>query len=109
MSAGQASCAATLRRRRSAPIPRASEGAARVCERRNRDTSHEALQRGRLLARCLQAKLRAPPHYVVGGLRPFLAHQITHLGGGEVAGEALAEIGEAARVAEHAIEPRAVV
>ena len=61
-------------------------------QRDRRHEAHARRQRLALVARQSQAELAAPPQDIVGVARPFLLHQIAHLGGGEVGAETLPEI-----------------
>src|SRR5581483_8639092 len=69
---------------------------------------HEAGQRLAFLWRREEPELGAPPQHIVAGLRPFVVHQVAHLGPGEVAGETGPEILEALRLPENARRAGAV-
>ena len=62
----------------------------------------------RWASRHVQAFLGAPPQHVLGLDRPFLAHQVAHLGLVEVAAEMAAEIGHRLYVLQQLVQPGAV-
>ena len=69
---------------------------------------HEAASASRS-RRQAQAELGAPPQHVLGGPRPFVPHQIAHLGRREVGAEARRrESSQRLGVAQDALDPRAV-
>src|ERR1700722_3844994 len=69
---------------------------------------HESFDRGDVFLRQTKAELGAPPQHVVGGLGPFVPHEITDLGAGEASAEARAEILFARHIGEDELDASAV-
>src|SRR5580700_6562870 len=69
---------------------------------------YEIGERAPLRLRKSQSQFGSPPQYVVGGLRPFLLHQVAHLGSREISAEAFAQIVDPGHILEHVFHARPV-
>src|ERR1700742_4353756 len=73
-----------------------------------RPLRHIRRQRLATVRRHGESKLGPPPQDVVGKARPFLAHEVTHLGLGQLRSKSPAERLAARGIAQYIGDPRAV-